>query len=84
MDPEATWNELVEAIISRNRLDAISSARTLIEWLNRGGFPPKVSLKDLSSDWQSYFCRRACESVVHATEDLWKESHDIKTRPLEL
>ena len=41
MDPNATIQWLREAVAAGNRAAASSCARDLIEWLSRGGFPPK-------------------------------------------
>jgi len=72
MDPEATWNLLVEAIIARDPDEARSIASDLVMWLDRGGFPPTISLQCVSMDWQTYLCKRLCHSVISAPLDYWK------------
>lgn len=42
MDPQATWDQLLAAFVDGDwdQIDELATA--LIEWLDRGGFPPKV------------------------------------------
>jgi hypothetical protein len=46
MDPQATWLALIQALIDEERESASEYAEILIDWLDRGGFPPIV-LSDL-------------------------------------
>lgn len=46
MDPQATWEAMVQALIEDDRESASEFASSLIDWLDQGGFPPKV-LPDL-------------------------------------
>jgi len=67
MDPDVAWNELVESIIAGDQEATILLAETLLEWLQRGGFPPKVSLFNLPSDWQMFLCQKVCRSILLKT-----------------
>src|SRR3989442_1598497 len=50
MDPQATWDQLLCAY-AEGDWDAIEERATeLLEWLDRGGFPPKVLSKDVGAD----------------------------------
>lgn len=40
MDPQATWTELLQAIIDRDRDSATELAESLIDWMEKGGFSP--------------------------------------------
>jgi len=41
MDPTATWNAFLEAIVDEDIGDAACRLADLAEWLAKGGFPPK-------------------------------------------
>jgi hypothetical protein len=43
MDPQTCWIELQEAVITAMWGTAIIRAQNLLEWLESGGFPPKIS-----------------------------------------
>ncbi len=40
MDPQATWNELLKAIVDRDCYSASELAESLIDWMEKGGFSP--------------------------------------------
>jgi len=42
MDPNATLQRFIEALISGDRQDAREAHQDLTEWLARGGFEPKA------------------------------------------
>jgi hypothetical protein len=46
LDPQATWLAMIQALIDDDREAASEFAECLIDWLDRGGFPPRV-LPDL-------------------------------------
>ncbi len=46
MDPQATWLAMIQALVDDDREGASDYATSLIDWLDRGGFAPKV-LPDL-------------------------------------
>ena len=46
MDPQATWIAMIQALIDDDRESASDFAKSLIDWLDRGGFPPTI-LPDL-------------------------------------
>jgi hypothetical protein len=43
MDPQATWNELLESYSRKQFEEALAAAENLHQWLQRGGFPPTVT-----------------------------------------
>lgn len=46
MDPQETWLAMLQALIDGDREEASEHATNLVNWLDRGGFSPKV-LPDL-------------------------------------
>jgi hypothetical protein len=43
MDPQQTWADLIEAVKEANWEEAADIAADLTGWLDRGGFPPKIT-----------------------------------------
>ena len=46
MDPPATWEQLQEAYGNADWETARELAQALLEWLDRGGFPPTTQAGD--------------------------------------
>lgn len=42
MDPQATWLAMIQALVDDDREAASDHANSLYDWLERGGFAPKV------------------------------------------
>ena len=72
MDPKATWDLLVDAIISKDSEEARSIALSLLDWLERGGFPPEISRQRVTIEWQHLLCKRVCRSVISAPPEYWR------------
>lgn len=43
MDPQAALNELLSALQQQEEEEALEYAFSLLKWLDRGGFLPKIS-----------------------------------------
>ena len=43
MDPQATWNEMLEAVSLRDWEEAGERAESLLGWMRRGGVPPQTA-----------------------------------------
>lgn len=58
MDPEATWLAMIQALVDDEDDLASEYAGALYDWLERGGFSPKV-LPDLckADDPRSFLCQ---------------------------
>ena len=65
MDPQATWERLIEAYAGRDRTDAKDAAEDLLVWLDGGGFPPQT-LPSLPMDdaWNRTIAEAACRFVI--------------------
>ncbi len=46
MDPQAAWLAMIQALVDKDHELATEYAEALVDWLDRGGFPPKI-LPDL-------------------------------------
>ena len=42
MDPQATWIEMIQALVDKEQDRAFEHAGHLLNWLDRGGFAPSV------------------------------------------
>lgn len=42
MDPQTTWNAMIQALVDNDCVAASEYADSLIQWLDRGGFSPTV------------------------------------------
>ena len=73
MDPQATWEQLLAAYAAGD-WDVIEERATdLIEWLDRGGFPPKVlNRSDLGQDWDRAMARAGCLFALETVQAEWR------------
>ena len=65
MDPQATWNDLLEARSQRdwNRTEELANA--LLDWLQRRGFPPHtVGDQKLGTRWHHAVAYFVCHLVL--------------------
>lgn len=46
MDPNQAWRELASAVHEEQWEEASQIAEDLLSWLDRGGFPPRISGKN--------------------------------------
>jgi len=67
MDPQAAWNELLDALAENDLAEAELRAEALVTWLDRNGFPPQTSLRVLPGHWDEAICRYLCRKVMAAS-----------------
>ncbi len=60
MDPQAAWNEMLEAVIQRDWDDALERAEGLLEWMRNGGFPPQTSAVAMRPQWDRPMAEFGC------------------------
>ncbi len=72
MDPQAAWDQLLCAY-SAGDWDAIEKRATdLLEWLDRGGFPPQVIRSpDLGPDFNRALARAGCALALEMLFTHW-------------
>ena len=73
MDPQATWEELVNAYRESDWDQVHESGTALLVWLDQGGFPPRTMIEDdLGEEWDRSIAHCAAAfAVLIAT----RESH---------
>lgn len=66
MDPNAAWENLIDAYSSLDWFLVEELATGLIEWLDRGGFPPALVGKHAAAQkWSRSVVRFACEKALY-------------------
>ena len=78
MDPNATWKLLIEAYVRLEWEDVREAAEALLEWLDRGGFPPDV-VRDhpVGADWNRTMTRNACWLALRQAMQALAAPHGI-------
>ena len=65
MDPQATWDELLEARSQRDWSRAEELANALLDWLQRRGFPPNtIGDQKLGTQWHHAVAYTVCHLVL--------------------
>ncbi len=72
MNPQTTWDQLLSAY-AEGDWDAIEERATeLIEWLDRGGAPPKVvNRPGLGPEWNEALARAGCLFALESVQSQW-------------
>ena len=72
MDPQAAWDQLLSAY-AQGDWDVIEERATeLLEWLDRGGFPPKVICNPaVGPEFNSAIVRAACAFALETVQGEW-------------
>lgn len=70
MDPQVAWDSMILAVIEKDLDSASRYAKSLVNWLDQGGFPP-IALPDLDKaadepDSPAYLLNRLIVSIVCA------------------
>ena len=78
MDPQATWNRLLEEWANRNWLDVAELAEALLEWLSKDGFPPDtMTSRGLGADWHRMLALTMCRFALERANDVLESLHQI-------
>jgi hypothetical protein len=78
MDPQATFDELLDAVSDRDwdRMDDLSEA--LLRWMETGGFPPRtVGLATLGRNWH----RSTATFICHLAQSHVRDARRRECRP---
>ena len=70
MDPQAAWNQLLNAYRNRDWETVLELAESLLDWLERGGFSPVTKARGPAETLRQrsvvmQFCRNA---ILRATD----------------
>ena len=77
MDPQETWNRLLDAWKCHDWEELESAAKGLKSWMQRGGFPPEVvPSRTMGALWNRALARAACvnggEKVQRLAGSGWR------------
>lgn len=65
MDPQAAWDQLLEAYTHGDWSVVVELAEGLLQWLLRGGFPPQpVSKSEMGDSWNRAVAESACRFAL--------------------
>ncbi|MCC7338616.1 MAG: hypothetical protein IT422_26275 [Pirellulaceae bacterium] len=78
MDPQATWDMLLQAWSKRNWEEVSELSESLLGWLAKGGFPPETNYpKELGADWDSSVALAACGFALCRSRQVLDNEHGI-------
>lgn len=60
MDPQAAWDEMLEAILQRDWEQAVERAEALLEWMRNSGFPPETAKITMRRQWNRSMAEFGC------------------------
>ena len=60
MDPQAAWDEMLEAILLRDREQTVERAEALLEWMRKGGVPPQTTGISMRPQWNRTTAEFGC------------------------
>jgi hypothetical protein len=78
MDPQTTWESLIQAWCARDWSRVQEYADALIEWLEHGGFAP-VTLPNvrLGDDWNAAVVAAACGFALRRSQQVLRDANGI-------
>ena len=78
MDPQATWQELLDAWREHDWQRMQDASEALLDWLKRGGFPPEVfPTSGMGSEWNQTMVRSACTYMVDLARRVMADPNSI-------
>ena len=81
MDPQTTWNSLLEEWADGNWLDVFELAEALVEWLSKEGFPPDtMGNRNLGADWNRVLALAMCNFARQRANDVLKSPNQIPSQ----
>ena len=84
MDPQQTWNDLLDAMKRKDWNEAKELADYLHEWIRNKGFPPvTIGDESLGKEWHRTIASFVCLAVANKVDDLQKRREQRKknTKP---
>ena len=60
MDPQAAWNEMLEAVAQRDWDQALDRAEGLLGWMRKGGMPPQTAHITMRRQWNRTMAEFGC------------------------
>jgi len=80
MDPQATWDALLEEWTQCNWLDVSELAEALLEWLDKEGFPPEtMGTRSMGADWNRVLAVAVCKFALQRANNVLDSPNNIPT-----
>ena len=78
MDPSQCWNDMLIAYATKQWQEARESAEALLEWLEKGGFPPQPTIgtttlsftSQLDAEFSRAICLAACRHICEQGQEV--------------
>lgn len=71
MDPQATWDSLLQEWAQGNWLDVYELAESLLDWLLKDGFPPEtMGTLRLGADWNRSVALAATQFALKRADEV--------------
>lgn len=75
MDPQVTWNEMLEAVALQDWDQAVERAEALLDWMKKGGFPPQTSGIGMPRHWNRTMAEFGCLMTLQLVKKSRKHKH---------
>lgn len=72
MDPQAAWNEMLDALVQRDWDQAFERAEALLEWMRKGGFPPQTAAVTMRIQWNRTMAEFGCLMALQLVKKAQK------------
>lgn len=78
MDPQTTWDLLLQAWAGRQWRDVAEHSEALLEWLRMGGFPPETNYpKEFGADWDTVVATAVCCFALKRSQQVLDDANGI-------
>jgi hypothetical protein len=72
MDPQASWNEMLGAIVQKDWEQAFERAESLLEWMRKGGVPPQTATITMRPQWNRATAQFGCLTTLQLVKKAQK------------
>ena len=78
MDPQATWNALLEEWMRCNWQEVAELAEALLGWLKKNGFPPEtIGERRMGADWNRTLALAVCAFALRRANRVLADPNGI-------
>ena len=78
MDPQESYLRLLNAWINREWEEVAELSQALLDWLDKGGFPPEPHYpKEMGNEWNTIVVRAICDFAVSRANSVLEDENGI-------
>lgn len=78
MDPQESYKRLLRAWMNRDWSDLAELAQAMLDWLDKGGFPPEPYYPlEMGREWNTLVVRATCQFALSRAENVLDDEHEI-------